>query len=234
MIIVFAAVYVAIDRNDLEVNCGLGTEGNPIEFGPAFAFSLETCTTVGYGLPNGVNAFFETGCGSIVFIIYLQMVWSMLFNAFLFAFFYNRLGRCEARAVQVVLSNKAIVNVSQDRQVRFQIRIFDVDAAHPVVEAHIRLYAVRKTRPVPQPLRVLQPDDELGGFLFLSLPTVVTHHIDVYSLLHPAVETPRNLYGLNLRMADAATGSRDDFACPICGELFGTYRTVIFSFTDKE
>lgn len=34
--------------------CGLGEPGNPIKFYGAFAFSLETTTTVGYGLPNGV------------------------------------------------------------------------------------------------------------------------------------------------------------------------------------
>lgn len=46
-ILIFAAVYVRIDEAYLNQNCGLGDPGTPISFGTAFAFSLETCTTVG-------------------------------------------------------------------------------------------------------------------------------------------------------------------------------------------
>ena len=41
MILVFAGAYVAIDHGN-EAFCGLGKEKEPISFGPAFAFSLET------------------------------------------------------------------------------------------------------------------------------------------------------------------------------------------------
>ena len=47
VILIFAAIYVKVDGDYLEKNCGLGEPGTPIEFGTAFAFSLETCTTVG-------------------------------------------------------------------------------------------------------------------------------------------------------------------------------------------
>lgn len=46
-ILFFAVVYVYIDEAYLDLNCGLGDPGSPIQFGTAFAFSLETCTTVG-------------------------------------------------------------------------------------------------------------------------------------------------------------------------------------------
>lgn len=170
-IIIFAGFYMAADRNDPAVNCGLGMAESPIEFHGAFAFSLETCTTVGYGLPSSSNAFFDR-CASIQAVIYFQMVWSMLFNAIMFAFFYSRVARCDARAVQVIFSDKAIVSINRG-QMRFQARVFDVDARLPVVEAHVRMYAVMKNKPVPRPLRLLQPNDELGGMLFLSMPTVV-------------------------------------------------------------
>lgn len=224
MIVLFALLYVGIDNKDPLLECGLGLSGSPISFAGAFAFSLETCTTVGYTLPYGVNAFFDVNCPELIIAIYFQMIWSMMFNAFLFAFIYNRLGRSEARGTQVVMSSKAIVNINPGGQVRFQVRIFDVDASHPVVEAHVRLYVVNKNRPVPRPLRVLQPNDELGATLILSLPTVVTHHIDAYSILHPPSEQqPLHPCGLVLRQVDSYTNNREEHGCPICGEAYGTF-----------
>jgi len=73
LIIIFAGLYVWVDSRDPSIACGLGPEGAPIEFGPAFAFSLETCTTVGYGLPNGVNSFFENNCPALQVVIYFQV-----------------------------------------------------------------------------------------------------------------------------------------------------------------
>ena len=46
-IIIFAGVYMMVDQSSEAATCGLGANGEPIHFGPAFAFSLETCTTVG-------------------------------------------------------------------------------------------------------------------------------------------------------------------------------------------
>jgi hypothetical protein len=45
VIIVFASLYVWIDRADPTINCGLGLAGSPITFGAAFAFSLQTTTS---------------------------------------------------------------------------------------------------------------------------------------------------------------------------------------------
>lgn len=150
------------------------------------------------------------------------MLFSMMFNAFLIAFFYARLARCDNRGIQVLFSSKAIVTVV-DGQVLFQIRVYDVDAANPVIEARIRIYAVMKARPVPRPLRILQPNDELGGMLFLSFPSIVSHEVDIYSLLHPPKETPINPSGITLRQSDSATGNRREFVCTICGESYVTF-----------
>lgn len=181
-----------------------------------------TSTTVGYGLPNGSNAYFND-CQGLQLVIYLQMVWSMLFNAFFIAFMFARLGRSETRGAQVLASNQAIVSLSSSGQVRFQLRLFDIDAQYPVIEAHVRLYAVRKDRPVPRPIRILQPNDDLGSVLFLSLPYVVMHHIDIYSMLHPYTPESDLSSGLILRQVDATTGNRDEVFCPICGEAFGNH-----------
>jgi hypothetical protein len=145
-----------------------------------------------------------------------------MFNAFLFAFFYTRLAKCDSRGAQVVLSNKAIVTMVNN-QLRFQVRVYDIDAASPVIEAHVRLYAVTKSRPVPRPLRIIQPDDEFLANLFLSLPTVVSHHVDLYSIMHPPRETPVATGGVLLRQADSVNCVREEFVCPVCGESYGTY-----------
>jgi len=199
-----------------------------------YCHKLRFSLFIGYGLPHGINSFFEEGCANLQIIIYFQMAWSMIFNAFLLAFLYARLGRSESRSNQVICSNKALVTVV-DGQVRFQLRLFDNDAQHPLVEPHVRLFCVMNNRPVPRPLRLLQPDDELGGMLFLSFPTVVSHHIDMYSLLHPpspavtiipgtssVLSSVMEPGGLVLRQVDGATNSRDDVICPVCGESYGT------------
>jgi hypothetical protein len=41
----FAVCYVGVDNMNPYEDCGLGKVGSPIKYGPAFAFSLETCTT---------------------------------------------------------------------------------------------------------------------------------------------------------------------------------------------
>jgi hypothetical protein len=223
LIVLFGAVYTGYDNIQPNLACGLGVAGSPITFAGAFAFSLETCTTVGYTLPYSVNSFFEPECSGLQVIIYFQMIWSMIFNAFLLTFLYNRIGRSENRSTQVIYSNKALVSIV-DGQVRFQIRLFDCDAQHPVVEAHVRLYCVMKHRPVPRPMRLLQPNDELGGTLFLSFPTVVCHNIDLYSLLHPPEANMLvKPHGLGLRQVDGLTAYRDDVVCPVCGEAYGTF-----------
>ena len=164
-IIFFACLYMIFDAVNTQPECYMGTDPDTnFAFGAAFAFSLETCTTVGYGLPSGTNAFFEK-CRGLQFIAYLQQLYSMLFNAFFLSFLVNRLARSEARFAQVVNSDKAIVTLAEaqvanhEPQIRLQFRLFDMDARHPVVEAHVRCYVIMKRRPIPRPLRLLQPDD---------------------------------------------------------------------------
>jgi Inward rectifier potassium channel transmembrane domain len=267
-IILFSGLYYAVDHANPDVQCGLGRAGKPLTYRASFAFSLQTCTTVGYTLPSGSNAFFEN-CPELQIVIYFQMILSMLFNGIFFAFLYTRIARSDNRGVQVMFSDKAIIsihdvipslhsptsyyNMNNKQQVRFQVRIYDVSSnSSPVVEAHVRIYAVMKKKegnhvhnPTPIPLRILQPNDQFNSMLFLSIPSVVSHHIDLYSKLHPPTPTTisnhttsslshlNNLpfrtlkHGLHLRQADSRSGSREDVLCPICGESYGTIDRLI-------
>lgn len=198
-LLIFTGIYMGTDANDSRLECSLHPypkTGKSIPFGSAFALSLETATTVGYGLPVASSAFFEPACGGIRAVIYFQMVLSMMFQAFLFSFFYARLGRSESRGAQVLFSDKATLRRRNgDGRWVFEFRVYDSDPRHPLVEAHVRLYAIRHPRlvgsiqnsaPVSiEPLRLWKPNDDLGGVVLASVPTVVSHHVDVHSALSP-------------------------------------------------
>lgn len=236
--VAFGLVYRSIDARNPERDCGLASKpGVVISVGGAIAFSLETCTTVGYGLPGGTNGFFEN-CHGLQAAIYFQMVFSMLYNAFLFAFFFARLARSEARGNQVLFSNKAIIEQDRNGKWLFHAQIYDLDAAHPVVEAHVRMYVVSwmdYENQTNQPhllhtLRLLQPNDELGAVLFTSVPATVTHHIDAYSpLTPPHLRDDESLVqrnGLALREVDRMVENNGGIPCPVCGETYGTYENL--------
>ena len=233
-IIVFALLYMAVDYGYRGTVCSLVKAGDlrsTMSFGGYFAFSLETTTTVGYGLPNGVNGFFEE-CVGLQTTMYLQMVWSMMFNAFLFAFFFSRLAKSENRAAQVIFSKTAILartpskSRKQHNPWTFTVRVADMDAAYPVVEAHVRVYAKIDSELVE--MRILAPNDIIGGRLFLSWPTTVVHVIDSHSPLHPLTTLPKTHVnelphgGLNKRHAETVAGDNDRYACPSCGEAYGS------------
>ncbi len=224
MILFFAFVYVRIDLF-YDGNCGLGIPPASISFPAAFAFSLETCTTVGYGLPGKSNAFFESNCLGLQSTVFFQMTWSMLFNAFLFAFFYSQLSKSERRSLQLVFSDKLCINVSRDGKVCASVQCYDIDSAFPVVEAHARMYLLDHKLQL-NPLRLTHPDDNLGGMLYPSIPQKIIHHIDYHSALAPThpmplLSSPRTNSGIQLRSFD-----HEEIICPVCGDKFGTYERL--------
>jgi len=232
LILSFALVYVELDHVYRDANCVLGEPPIPIAFGSAFAFSLETCTTVGYGLPGNSNAFFEAQCHGVQLAIFCQMTWSMLFNAFLFAFFYSQLSKSERRSLQMVFSDKLCINVSMDGRVCASVQCYDIDSAFPVVEAHARMYLLDHKLQM-NPLRLIMPDDSLGGMLYPSIPQKIVHHIDHHSALAPTrghlmpfLASSRTTSPFPLRSSDSATANREEVVCPVCGDSFGTYERL--------
>jgi hypothetical protein len=159
----------------------------------------------------------------------------MLFNAFLFAFLFARLARCENRGAQVLFSEKAIIEKRNGKWF-LHVRVYDMDSAQPVVEAHVRMYCVswrdyeRQTRDFVQPhllhaMRILQPNDELGANMYTSIPANVTHQIDAYSALAPPslreeVNT-KSSHGIVYREVDSPGN-----ACPVCGEVYDSLQQL--------
>lgn len=237
-LVIFAFIYVYVDAAVPNIDCGLGKSGDPIQFTSALAFSLETCTTVGYSTPNNSNGFFEADCKSLQFAVYLQMTWSMIFNAFFTAFIWARLARCEQRGAQLLFSNKAIIERKAGKWL-FHTRIYDVDSQLPIVEAHVRMYCVSWSkydeRQQGQPrflyaMRIFDPNDEINAALFTSAPTIATHHIDAYSPLTPT-QYRRDMHmmkghGLMLREVDQLAGNTGAYACPVCGDTYETYENL--------
>jgi hypothetical protein len=149
----------------------------------------------------------------------------MMFNAFLFAFFYSVLSKSENRSVQLVFADKICMFTKNDK-VYLKTQCYDIDSKHPVVETHVRMYAMSKDLEV-RPLRLLSPNDEAGGMLLTSLPTHATHHIDHHSALSPrGMPLVADSHGLILRAADSATANREEIECPVCGEAYGTYERL--------
>ena len=54
------------------------------------------------------------------------------------------------------------------------------DSSHPLVECHARMYLIDQNMKF-HPLRLLEPNDDLGGCLYPSVPTPIIHHIDHHS-----------------------------------------------------
>lgn len=164
----------------------------------------------------------------------------------------NILPGCEARAAQVLFSDKAVLNreILPNGIARYMLstRIYDADSMFPIVEAHVRFYAVKhrnmhgkECRDVRfpicmEPMRVSKPNDDWGELLYTSVPACVSHHIDYYSPISPpskklGPEDGRlksdsgfvmHPCGLTLRENDSYTGGQDGLRCVICGETYGT------------
>mmetsp|Transcript_25365 Transcript_25365/g.41602 ORF Transcript_25365/g.41602 Transcript_25365/m.41602 type:complete len:349 (+) Transcript_25365:109-1155(+) len=186
------------------------------------------------------------------------MLLSMFFNAFLLSFIFARVSRCEARAAQVLFSNKAIINreilPNGIKRYMLSTRIYDADSMYPIVEAHVRFYAVKhrsmhaqENKDVRHPtkmevMRVSMPNDDLGAVLYTSIPTCATHHIDYHSPILPPAKRKlgpedgrvtqdsgfvMDRCGLDLRENDSYTGGQDGLRCVICGETYGTVANLI-------
>lgn len=178
-VLFFTLLYALCDWTD--VTCQLGVDG-PVTFQAAFAFAVETQTTVGYGMPAQSSAYFE-GCPTLPLVVFFHSLIFWLMNAVLIGGTLARLARANLRAINMVFSNKACINTARS-ELTFQVCELSYWRSHPAVEAKIRVYAALwngeafhfRTLALAHP-----PDDRL----FMPVPCIVTHIIDDDSPLQP-------------------------------------------------
>jgi hypothetical protein len=74
LVVLFASIYIALASSN-ECAIGDGDGDDALDFHAAFAFSLETSSTIGYGFPGdrGTTAYFRT-CGALTTVVHIQWV----------------------------------------------------------------------------------------------------------------------------------------------------------------
>lgn len=149
------------------------------------------------------GAFFS-GCLSLTFAVYTQALIFVVLNAAFVGIIFAHVGRAMTRANQIIFSDKATIRCVNGRfTFNFQVGEASYFHYHPIVEAHVRAYAVLHERTSANKqssaardssdqalfqtrvLRITNPNDELGGMLFLPTPQLVSHRIDRWSPLFP-------------------------------------------------
>lgn len=207
--------------------CDLGMS-HPVE---AFAFSVETWLTIGYGLPDHSPGPYLKDCWSGVAIITVQGIAGLLLNAFLVGLVITHVSSGDRRGCTVLFSEKAVIREVGGR-LYFMMQVCEMRHSQ-LLEAHVRAYVIRRPLcpaegPVDAPqvfeMRLSRPDDETGGMVLPVLPTVIVHEIDSCSpLAPPAPEDAMNSRHWArplVRTADALSGGRSSVWCSVCGEQF--------------
>nr|XP_039261151.1 inward rectifier potassium channel 2-like isoform X2 [Styela clava] len=152
-------------------------------FTSAFLFSLETQTTIGYGLRVVTEE-----CASAIIIVVLQSVFGCVIDAFMIGLIMAKISRPKKRAETLLFSKKACVNV-RDGQMCLMVRVGNLRKSH-LVEATIRMqYIYSRTTLEGEFIPLEQIDLHLdlkndSDRLFLVTPQTICHPIDADSPLY--------------------------------------------------
>ena len=244
--LIFAPFYQMISDE-----CGLEITS----FIQAFYLSLETFVTIGYGVPDQ----YYNECVEGTVLLTVQSIVGRFVDALVMATIYSRFVRGTRRGATVIFTDKCFLRYKQGK-LYMMSQVVD-DAHNQLLEAHVRFYAIRHAPPPPgmpearptlfQPhaMRLVHPDDNLGGMLLICMPALIVHEVDQWSPLMPPATNllemrrlkrakegkapaptwldanPRTAYNfpeiLNRRV-DAEQGAWDMFECKVCGETYNT------------
>eukprot|EP00927_Polykrikos_kofoidii_P004525 TRINITY_DN11783_c0_g1_i1.p1 TRINITY_DN11783_c0_g1~~TRINITY_DN11783_c0_g1_i1.p1 ORF type:complete len:477 (-),score=57.62 TRINITY_DN11783_c0_g1_i1:19-1449(-) len=236
LLIMFFVVYVtavsalALAFWLIRVPCELEIE----RFADAFALSVETWLTIGYGVPDQ----YFRACNSAVIVVTMQGYFAMLVNSFLVGLIFTHMSSGKRRGLSIIFSNNAVIRQMSGR-LYLVIQLCELRRTQ-LLEAHVRLYVVRNPRflseaPLESPqafeLRLVRPNDETGALILPVVPTTIVHEIDRFSALGPIslalmpscslLQTFKWSEPL-ARESDAREGGRTSCWCRTCGESFET------------
>lgn len=194
----------------------------------AFYLSLEIGMTIGWGIPTPYFKYpgNKSGCILGAVVVLAHTLTMHVQNALLIGVLYARTSRGTLRASSMRFSSKAVIREVQGR-FYFMFQVVE-GRKHQLTEAKTRCYVVLSERDPKtgalsfqqRTLRLLHPDDELGGMLLPAVPSLVVHEIDAWSALCERPEespTHARVFPARLRRAaddaDAESdeeGSEDD------------------------
>jgi hypothetical protein len=133
VVFVYAVLYIFYGE---VFGCNLDVDS----FMDAYFFSLETMATIGYGTSD---IFFD-GCIGLAVILTSQICVKIIADALVIGVIYSRISRPNKRAATVVFTKHAVIKRIRGR-LYFTFRVCEL-RKHQLVDAHIRLYAIRHER----------------------------------------------------------------------------------------
>lgn len=151
IVFVYAVLYIFYSE---VFGCNLDVDG----FVDAYFFSLETMATIGYGTSD---IFFDD-CLGLAVILTSQICVKIIADAVIIGVIYSRISRPNKRAATVVFTKQAVIKRLRGR-LYFTFRVCEL-RKHQLVDAHIRLYAIRHERDVDSGKRPTSPQLLLDVF----------------------------------------------------------------------
>ncbi|XP_012944013.1 ATP-sensitive inward rectifier potassium channel 10 [Aplysia californica] len=159
--------------------CLLGVKSYP----GAILFSIETQTTIGYGM-----AYPNADCAGTLPLVYLQVVLGFFLETCMLGFIFVKIARPKYRANTIVYSKHAVINHENGNLV-LQIRLGDLRQSH-LVDSTISGMVVRRRSTEEgayYPLYQFNCEfsaNGMGDRIFLLWPITITHIIDKDSPLY--------------------------------------------------
>jgi len=137
-------------------------------FRDAIFLSIETMTTVGYG----ISGTYMNGCVEGMLVVTVQSILSVVMGAVVVGGIWLRISRVQVRASTVVFSDKAVVQEIRG-SLYFMFQVCDL-RKHQLVETRVRCYTLQqKPSFTAATMRLQRPDDQLNSLLLLAVPAVV-------------------------------------------------------------
>jgi hypothetical protein len=146
-------------------------------FAGAILFSIETQQTIGYGVRYTTEK-----CPEAILVMMIQSSVGVMIQSFMVGVVFAKLSRPKKRSETIMFSKNACINL-RDGRLCLICRVADMRKSH-IVEAHVRMYLVKKKVTAEGEIIPLHMYDLNVGWdkgldrLFLVWPLTIEHYID--------------------------------------------------------